>query len=70
MEKQFITSELSRDLKLNSKPIKSKIKMDDVFITQEKKVLSGVVKSKTKGGLKSYQKIDIFSKKDENQKFS
>lgn len=70
MEKQFITSELSRDLKLNSKPIKSKIKMDDVFITQEKKVLSSVVKSKTKGGLKSYQKIDIFSKKDENKKFS
>lgn len=63
---EYQANELTRDFRLNKKT-KSKIKMNDVFDTKDKKVLeSGVCKSPplTKDGIKVYQYKDPTPKKN------
>ena len=57
-EKEFISCQLTKDLKLNKKKI-IKQKMKDVFITDDNKKLSSVVINKNKSKkIKSYQYKD------------
>lgn len=63
---EYQANELTRDFGLNKKT-KSKMKMNDVFDTKDKKVLeSGVCKSPplTKDGIKVYQYKDPTPKKN------